>query len=581
MGFLGGRWGEWSRIAPRGGRQLALGYRIDEVPVPVPPNPQPGDRVFGRDYTRPRTVNYEGVFPVPPFGPISVDRNDPPTIRRGMLHRLARQMPEADRRRLRMLAGFVDEYCRDNLNPVLAPPDFDEWLAHSSYNEERKQQLREANLQNHGSHPPLRVAQRVSSHAKAESYVEYKNLRWINSRHDRFKAWCGPFFHAIEQCVFSHNLPSQPDAVPSDGAMSPHHNADEGLAQSKGCFDELVCVDHAGRRTHSPAVEHRRVIPPFGPRDVRFIKYIPVAQRVEAINMLERPGWYYYQTDFTSFEAAFKRPVMRALELRLYRYMLPWMTQQDFAYLDKVLTGVNRLSTRTGQRAKIHGRRMSGEMCTSLGNGFSNAMLFLFFAKWHGVNLNAWVEGDDGLFAVDRKFDPAYISQWYAKLGFLIKVDELEKPSLGHFCGLTFGSDGQIVRDPAKFLSKFGWIQRPIGARRSLLLGRMRAKAMSTLCETPDCPIVGEFAFYVFRQTHHERAIFEVDAYHKVSIPKFVRPPAPTHGTRQLFFQRYGVTPQSQLACEAAIRAGRLEDVCKFVLPHRDMVHYDTCYVLR
>jgi hypothetical protein len=348
-----------------------------------------------------------------------------------------------------------------------------------------------------------------------------------------------------------------------------------------GAFNEYITVGADGSRTRSPRAPRRRLLLPFAAQDVRFIKYVPVHQRVEAINMLDRPGWHYYQTDFTSFEAAFKRPVMRALELRLYRYMLPWMTKDDFAFLDSILTGVNRLRTRTGTRAKISGRRMSGEMCTSLGNGFSNAMLFLFFAKQHGCRLNAWVEGDDGLFATDVYFEPSYIAEWYAKLGFIIKVDVLAKPSLGHFCGLTFGSDNQIIRDPVKFLSKFGWIQRPIGARRSILQGRMRAKAMSCLCETPDCPIVAEMAMYVYRRTQQEVAIFEVDGYHVPSIPKFVRCPQPTPATRDLFHRRFGISPTAQKGCEEAIRAGQFGRVSEFVMPHRDMVHYDTRFVLR
>lgn len=80
---------------------------------------------------------------------------------------------------------------------------------------------------------------------------------------------------------------------------------------------------------------------------------------------------------------------------------------------------------------------MSGDMCTSLGNGFSNKMKAEFLAYKAGGTIDGFVEGDDGLFVTNFELR----SSDYEKLGFTIKIEEIADPCEASFCGMIFGED--------------------------------------------------------------------------------------------------------------------------------------------
>jgi hypothetical protein len=151
---------------------------------------------------------------------------------------------------------------------------------------------------------------------------------------------------------------------------------------------------------------------------------------------------------------------------------------------------------------------MSGEMCTSLGNGFTNLMCFLYLCKQNGVEfVDGVVEGDDGLFAVRGKVpSPAQFNN----LGLIIKMETHDHLNEASFCGLVFDPDDlSNVADPAELLCKFGWthsVQMRAGPKK--LKSLLKAKAYSLAYELPRCPIANALARYALRVTSSSKPLW-------------------------------------------------------------------------
>jgi len=289
---------------------------------------------------------------------------------------------------------------------------------------------------------------RCSSFAKDEDYPTYKHSRGIFSRSDEFKCAVGPIFKLIEEQVYKH-----------------------------------------------PA----------------FIKHVPVADRPEYImGLLHREGAIYVATDYTSFEALFVRELMEACEFELYAYMTQYLPSgSEFMHLVREVLGGLNLCVFKDFRLMLEACRMSGEMCTSLGNGFSNLMFMKFFCKRKGCkHIRGVVEGDDGLFTMvgtpPNKED-------FALLGLIIKAEVHHTISTASFCGLVFDRVDRInITDPRKVLNNFGWVQRAYaGARPHKLRQLLRCKALSVAYQYPGCPIVAALGAYGIKVTSHTSVSFK------------------------------------------------------------------------
>jgi hypothetical protein len=398
--------------------------------------------------------------------------------------------------------------------PVAKPMLFEEWLDRTTYNEARKTELRVAYFELRGGKPTRWQARRIKSFVKTEPYPQYKHCRMINSRSDSFKVFSGPLFKAIEDVVY---------ALPE------------------------------------------------------FIKHVSVPDRPACVRGLRKAGRHYYSTDFTAFESHFTRPVMEVLELQLYRHCLSWCPEYAHFICD-TLSGPNNMSTHTGVKATVQARRMSGDMCTSLGNGFSNLMLAKYIAHKQGKEIYGYVEGDDGLFATEAELS----TEMYAKLGFTIKIMEVADPCEASFCGMVFADSGQIVRDPVDYLATFGWTSSFIGAGPKIMDELLRAKALSSVYETPHCPIIGALARAALRRTRHVNPRWVEDGYHnhdrvprdESALPRF----APTADTRELVFKLYGIDARTQVYIENLIEAGEM-NFASLLSAHPHYAHYAARYV--
>ncbi len=381
---------------------------------------------------------------------------------------------------------------------------FEDWLESTDYSMKRKDEIRSA-LEGECQDTKVHKRYRVDTHVKDEFYEEAKPLRLINARNDYAKAILGPVIKTIEKRVCKLKW---------------------------------------------------------------FIKYVPVFERPAVLqSVLDRPGIHYACTDYTSFEAQFVPSVMRALERPLYRRMtVNYDQHQLFMWIfDHVLTGTNELNVCKYFSATLQGVRMSGEMDTSLANGWCNLVLFMFVLWSKGVDITdlidicGFVEGDDGLFALPSRLLPSCDD--YTSLGFVIKIIIVEQLNLASFCGNIFSpGDDIVVTDPIKMLSKLGWCSRKyIGAGHAVQMALLRAKALSLVHQFNGCPILSAVGRRIVELTREVRfrKDFLQNAFNEYERQFIVEelPPVkyPGEQTRYIVEELYNITISQQKEIELRV----------------------------
>ncbi len=428
------------------------------------------------------------------------DPTDVETTVAGMVKRAASRAPTAREGEVEKLRLFVRGWLRKNLQPLSSEADisFDTWLDNAPYPAWRRENLRK---KWEDADFRLKAADfKCNSFPKDEVYPEYKHARTINSRSDQFKCYVGPIFHAIEQEVY---------------------------------------------------------------QDPSFIKHVPVKDRPQYImDRLYREGAKYCATDYTAFESLFVPELMEACEFELYAYMTKALSiHQEFMDLcNRVLAGTNTCRFRDAI-LQVRGTRMSGEMCTSLGNGFSNLMFMLYTCDRVGAKgVVGVVEGDDGLFTM---VGSPPTTEDFAELGLVIKAEVHDTLSTASFCGLIFDPLEKInVADPRKILCTFGYISRQYARARPIkLLRLLRGKALSLVHQYPGCPIVAALGRYALRVTMsvQGRHVFEMNSNlmykfgrdlwcnWKTEALMWIEPGLET---RRLVERIYGITVEEQIAYE-------------------------------
>jgi len=345
------------------------------------------------------------------------------------------------------LGEFVAKWLRENLRPLDADADLSQqhWLDNTNYPLWRKTELQTVWSEfNKDFREVTRSEDRnhncfVKSFMKDESYPTYKHARAINSRTDAFKCRVGPIFKLIEK--------------------------------------ELFKLDW-------------------------FIKYVPVRERMNVVlDQLQQEGSNIASTDHESFEAHFTRQVMEKIEFQLYEYMTVYLPDKEWYQLVvDVLGGRNHCVFRDFT-VDIDATRMSGEMCTSLGNSFANLMVMLFILNRLGAqSIRGKVEGDDGLFTW---YGPLPTPKDFNDVGFTIKMEFHSSLSHASFCGLLADEyERNIITDPILEMLDFGWTtQRYVHARPEKIKALLRCKSLSLAFQYPGCPILQSLAAYGLRMS--------------------------------------------------------------------------------
>jgi len=432
----------------------------------------------------------------------------PLTAKAGALKRYLCKPPQRSPGVLKGFREFVRNYIRLHFSPLSSTADTSvaTWLGKTSYPDWRRRELTVCWDAVGNIWDPERKGDyfKCMSFVKDETYVVYKHARCINSRSDEFKCAVGPIFKLIEDEVYKH-----------------------------------------------PA----------------FIKHVPVPDRPDYIyNMLHTIGAVYVVTDYTAFESLFDGDLMRSCEFELYDYMTADLPehQQFMGLVDRVIGGRNICSFKCFTTS-VDATRMSGEMCTSLGNGFSNLMFMLYACYVKGcTNVKGVVEGDDGLFTMCG-VPPT--QEDFARLGLRIKLEVHEKLETASFCGMVFDlEDRKIIADPRKILATFGWTNRQYSRLRASRMRRLlRCKSLSLAYQYPGCPIVAELAKAGLRVTvdvSYEAVIQTINKARGMSSwerEAFLSMMSDTRNvplgvvgqnTRLLVEKLYGITVEQQLQIE-------------------------------
>lgn len=426
---------------------------------------------------------------------------DVDTMKAGTAKRFAIKPPKANPQLVEDLRGFTRRWVRRHLTPLSPDEDVsvEHWLEQCPYPAYRKKELLELFYSVLDPSDP-RYA-KCKSFMKDETYPSYKHARAINSRHDYFKCRMGPIFKAIESVVYKH---------PS------------------------------------------------------FIKHVPVKDRAQYIfDMLFAPGAKYIATDYTAFESLFVQELMNACEFELYDYMTQHLPCHDefMGLCHNVLAGENECFFKNF-KVKVPATRMSGEMNTSLGNGFSNLMFMLFILDRKGCSdVAGVVEGDDGSFRFRGEIPT---SEEFAELGLIIKMEVHDRLETASFCGLVFDlEDKKVVTNPLEVLASFGWTSRRYARSNTQTLKMLlRAKSLSLAYQYPGCPIIQSLASYGLRMTRGmqvKRIVegFGLNMWEREQLQEAIR-----HGhcfvpvgikTRLLVEDLYGISVENQIRIETYI----------------------------
>lgn len=266
-----------------------------------------------------------------------------------------------------------------------------------------------------------------NSFIKKELYDELKYGRIINSRSDQFKAVVAPYIKQVEEQVFSSN---------------------------------------------------------------HFVKHHHPSFTAERLQEIHRAYGTVVETDYSSFEGSFTTEIMAACELQLFEYILADNPTILSLVRDSYLKP-NKIVFRDKSSFQFRGSRMSGEMWTSLANGFTNAMLLEFCAHKAGAEVDYLVEGDDGFYGTTNSFDSTIVT----RLGFRLKIEEVMSINECSFCGVKVNAEGTNVGDAMKQLNNLGMtcdpgcLQPRARKRRRYMI---KAKMMSAQVIFGDAPIMSK-----------------------------------------------------------------------------------------
>lgn len=277
-------------------------------------------------------------------------------------------------------------------------------------------------------------------HIKAECYPGApKYPRIISAREDEFKTLVGPFFHQVEEMVF-----------------------------------------------HLPY----------------FIKHVPVRDRpsyIEKFFSVGKSGQCLGTNDFSSFESLIYGKLQRCSELELYRWLGRGLDQGFVDFVCKTIGGRQIHYNRRGWKAACRGRQ-SGDMCTSVGNGWVNFCVMSFVAAecgWveRGEPIKGLFEGDDSIFSCE----PGNRSDLVLKqLGMRAKLASGVQPGEMGFLSTYWGSDLVPITDPRRHISRFNYVlykETNARVRKELL----RAKSLSLAFEYAGCPLLRGLALLGLR----------------------------------------------------------------------------------
>lgn len=448
----------------------------------------------------------------PPFAALyRPDTKDALTTFRGMQKRLIKTMPPVDAACLYRLAFFVQQFLRNNFPRLSADQlmDWESWIASRAYPSWRKEELGEIFESTPYKHWEERY-KLIKAFVKEEFYLKETQpfSRGIYNRSDISKNIIGPLIASIEEIVYKH-----------------------------------------------PA----------------FIKKIPLPDRPNYISERFAGFARVAETDYSSFEQSFKKQYMQLIEIQMYYYFLRDVSPFGCLVLWDVCVGENFIKFRD-MNIKVVAGRMSGEMFTSLGNGFANLIITSFLCEELGLGKPVMVvEGDDAITATASGVFPG--PEDYAKLGFEIKMEVVDHFSMASFCGMKFDLEARdVIGNIFKQYYSFLWIDRPyVYSSKKTKMMLLRAKAYSLYYQYKNCPILGALGFrmlYLTRSYSVDRYLNNrsldsrkrellLEAIEKVDV---FQPPRVHTGSRLVVEREYSILFEEQIRIEKMLETLTFND---------------------
>lgn len=461
---------------------------------------------------------------------------------------------------------------------------FEEWLAGTTYGEERKDELRDAwgsvytRMCTAGNHASLRAEYQnfvVKLFAKEEHYTKGKQFRGIYARNDPAKVLFGHFISDVEDVVYKwpefikkvpiHERPALLKSMFPDGAQA-------------------IESDYTSWEAHFHMI-------------VMGIEALIMGMLMSGI----KPNLEYFDTwlkaAFKQFMQAKSVKDLAVMEFLDFKKLFQGADPTVLLKLSVFFSATALTNKVKGKRVSmlVHALRMSGEMTTSLLNGLMNLVYFVTIycasvakaeiddpdiynsvievvKREFGMSAKRLcvVEGDDLLGSLRRgvTLNPV----WYEHLGLNIKFDVYNCWADASFCGLRCDPESlQIICDVQKALGNFGWVAKRYALTSALHKRKLaKIKALSYAYQYPGCPIINVLSQRVLDDTWDadiSRLLSSSDAYGgkwwQRSLEKYVRAmdkrssvpfEEPTARTRALFAEVNGVPVEAQLAAEDYIR---------------------------
>lgn len=379
-----------------------------------------------------------------------------------------RETPTLNLFELERFEEFVTKWVERHFVPLSDATDlsFETWLDGTNYTAGRKDELRKANAEVHETIARTRRRSEaeadhegstqqhfeeqsrdkrydVNAFQKAEAYNAFKPPRVIAARSDFSKCIFGPIAKAIEKEVFKLKW---------------------------------------------------------------FIKKIPVRDRPAYLREhVALAGHNVVATDYSKYESSFRAAIQASCERVLYNYMLSSNSWRDvfLAHYDGAVLGTNHVQFRDWF-TEVIGSRMSGEMFTSLGNGFSNLVTVCYLLDKQGYDceqLRGVFEGDDGLFIAPHGFD--IYDPTVTRLGFELKITVEDAWNEASFCGNIFAEEENTnITDLCYVIANTPWHHADyVVAKLSKCDAVLRSKALSLIHQYPGHPVLQSYARCLLRIT--------------------------------------------------------------------------------
>lgn len=324
-----------------------------------------------------------------------------------------------------------------------------------------------------------------------------------------------------------------------------------------------------------------------------FIKNVPVVERAAFINKLFQ-NLRVYLNDCTAFESSSHPSLMRNVLLPIYQHCSNHEYDEYVSDYIEALCGINKIKC-SDYKMLVNGRRMSGEMDTSLGNGLINLVIicYVFWKKGGSLSdLLIIIEGDDSLFhhlgGIEVNSDD------FRKLGFNAKLESSAHVSDASFCGLIYHEDDLInIANPMTILMKLGWADaRYANYPDRIKLELYKSKITCMIVQYYKTPIIYPYCLSMYKQLSKSRV--KTDNYWDQQVVKQIGTvdvskeyPIPI-GTRQKMADSFGIPIHDQIRIEDQLRSLKVGEnipnayLDNYILPiYKENFYNNVCKVFK